>query len=64
MRSRSTRRSFLKILPLATVMPLTLIGCTDDSKTSGTQLKISEEAKGQINDMRDMYKAEKAPKKK
>jgi hypothetical protein len=36
-------------------------GCGDDSKTTGTQVQLSEEAKAQIKDMRDMYKENKVP---
>jgi hypothetical protein len=34
-------------------------GCGDETRTTGTQLKMSDEAKAQIKDMRDMYKQEK-----
>ena len=35
---------------------LLLVGCGDDSRKDGTQLKVSEETKAQVNDMRGMYK--------
>jgi hypothetical protein len=38
-------------------------GCGDESRTTGTQLQMSDEAKAQIKDMRDMYKQEKGSKK-
>ena len=49
----------LLVWPLAILSPILLAGCGDDSRTTGTQVKISEEAKAQINDMRDMYKTTK-----
>jgi hypothetical protein len=35
---------------------LLLVGCGDDTRKDGTQVKVSEETKAQVNDMRDMYK--------
>jgi hypothetical protein len=35
---------------------LLLVGCGDDTRKDGTQVKISDETKAQVNDMRDMYK--------
>ena len=35
---------------------LMLVGCGDDSTKDGTQVKVSEETKAQIIDMRDVYK--------
>jgi hypothetical protein len=48
---------------LAMILPFLQAGCGDDSKTSGTQLQMSPEAKAQIKDMRDMYKENKGMKK-
>ena len=31
-------------------------GCGDDVRKDGTQVKVSEETKAQVNDMRGMYK--------
>jgi hypothetical protein len=35
---------------------LLLSGCGDETRTTGTQVQMSDEAKAQIKDMRDMYK--------
>jgi hypothetical protein len=37
-------------------------GCGDETRTTGTQVKMSDEAKAQIKDMRDMYKQDKVRK--
>jgi len=44
---------------LTIILTLAQAGCGDDSKTSGTQLQMSPQAKAQIQDMRDMYKENK-----
>lgn len=44
---------------------LSLTGCSDESKTSGTMVQVSDEAKKQIEDRRASYKAKaKSPKEK
>jgi hypothetical protein len=48
---------------LAILLPFLPAGCGDDSRTTGTQLQLSEEAKAQIKDMRDMYKENKGMRK-
>jgi hypothetical protein len=37
--------------------PLLTTGCNDESKQSGTQVQVSEEAKAQLNAKRDLYNA-------
>jgi hypothetical protein len=59
MPTRRIVRPLLVAFPLAVLLPFLQSGCGDDSKTGGTQLTISPEAKTQINDMREMYKANK-----
>jgi len=59
MPTRRIGRALLILVPLASCSPLILAGCGDDTRTTGTQVKISEEAKAQINDMREMYKTNK-----
>ena len=56
MRTRSVRRICLFLFSAAILFPLFQTGCEDESKTTGTQVKISDEAKAQIQDMREMYK--------
>jgi hypothetical protein len=51
------------LLALAVILPFLHAGCGDDSRTTGSQLKLSEEAKTQIKDMRDMYKENKGMRK-
>jgi len=51
------------LFALSMILPFLQAGCGDDSKTSGTQLQMSPEAKAQIKDMRDMYKENKGMKK-
>jgi hypothetical protein len=64
MRTRRIGRTLLVLFPLAIVSSSFHAGCGDDSRKTGTQLKLSEEAKAQINDMRSMYKETKAQAKK
>jgi len=56
----ATRRQSLRAMAstaLALPMLLTLIGCGDESKTGGTQVKEDEKAKAVVNDMqKDMMK--------
>lgn len=52
------------LLALAIIAPLFQAGCGDDSKTTGSQLQLSEEAKAQIIDMKDIYKENEADRKK
>ena len=51
------------LFTLAMILPFLLAGCGDDSRTTGTQVQLSEEAKAQIKDMRDMYKENKGMRK-
>jgi len=39
---------------------ISIVGCGDDSRTSGTQLQMSPEAKAEIEDMRSIMQQEKA----
>ena len=64
MPTHQTSRALLLLFPLTLFSPLFHLGCGDDSRSTGSQVKFSEEAKAQINDMRDMYKANKAATKK
>ena len=57
-------RALLVLFPLALFSSFVQVGCGDDSRATGTQVKFTEEAKAQINDMRDMYKSTKASTKK
>ena len=63
MPTRRIGHTLLIVWPIAVLSSILLAGCGDDSRTTGTQVKISEEAKAQINDMRDMYKSEKSARK-
>ncbi len=56
MPTRRIGHALLLLFPLAIASPLLLTGCGGNSQTTGTQVQISEEAKAQIDDMRDMYK--------
>jgi hypothetical protein len=38
-------------------------GCSDESKTSGTMVQVSEEAKQHIQSRRDVYKTKSQPRK-
>jgi hypothetical protein len=43
--------------PLVAVLgPLLLSGCSDESKTTGTMVRETDEMKVQTDEMRDMYK--------
>ncbi|WZO98857.1 hypothetical protein EP7_000448 [Isosphaeraceae bacterium EP7] len=57
MTKRRFVRPLLFLVPLAVFLPPLLTGCGDDTRTTGSQLKISEKAKAQVNDMREMYKS-------
>jgi hypothetical protein len=52
---RRIGRSIAGVLAPAALMLSLQSGC-DDSRTSGTHVEISPEAKAQIQDMREMYK--------
>ncbi|MDR3620149.1 hypothetical protein [Paludisphaera borealis] len=56
MDARRIGRPLAAIAALAILVPPLQFGCGDDSRTSGTQVQISPEAKAQIKDMKDMYK--------
>ena len=43
---------------------LSLLGCGDDSKTTGTQLQMSPEVKAELKDMASAQKEERAARKK
>jgi hypothetical protein len=60
MLTRRIGHGLIFLWPIALVVPFLHAGCGDDSRTTGTQVKMSEEAKAQINDMRDMYRANKS----
>ncbi len=55
----STRRGgwffAVSLIPVA-FMLVSLSGCGGDSRSSGTQVTFSPEAKAQIADMKEMYK--------
>lgn len=53
---RRIGRSIAAILIPAVLTLTSQSGCGDDSRTSGTQVQFSPEAKAQIKDMKDMYK--------
>lgn len=56
MSTRHRGRFFaVSLFPLFLMIVL-LSGCGGDSRTSGTQVTFSPEAKAQIADMKDMYK--------
>jgi hypothetical protein len=57
------QRALPGLFILAILCPFLLAGCGDDSRTTGTQVQISEEAKAQIKDMRNMYKENKGMRK-
>jgi hypothetical protein len=57
------RRALSRLFVLAVTCAFLQAGCGDDSKTTGTQVELSPEAKAQIKDMRDMYKENKGMKK-
>ena len=63
MNASRIQRALPLYFALAMISPFFLVGCGDDSKTSGTQVQLSEEAKGQIKDMREMYKENKGMRK-
>jgi hypothetical protein len=48
-------RILLPTLFIGSYLPLT--GCTDDSKTSGTMVQVSEEEKEHLKTKRQAYKA-------
>jgi len=56
---RSLRRRIL-LLNLFIGSHLPLAGCNDESKTSGTMVQVSEEAKQHIQSRRETYYQEKA----
>jgi hypothetical protein len=55
-RARSRRGLFLLLIFFIS-SHITLIGCNDESRTSGTVVQVSEESKKNIESKRDMYKA-------
>jgi hypothetical protein len=63
MRMPRLRVTLPSFCALAVGLSLLQTGCGDDSKTSGSQLQMSPEAKAQIQDMRDMYKENKGMRK-
>lgn len=63
MHSQRIATSLFAFPALVCTSAMLMSGCGDSSRTTGTQLKISEEAKSQIVDMREMYKQEKGQKK-
>ena len=50
------KRAFVVLFASAILLPLLPVGCGDDRTKTGTQLNMSDEAKAQIKDMREMYK--------
>jgi len=56
-------RALPVLFALAILLPFLQAGCGGDSRTSGTQVELSAEAKAQIKDMRDMYKENKGMRK-
>jgi hypothetical protein len=54
-RKRSIGIGIAVTFGLGLACPL-LVGCGDDTRKDGTQVKISDETKAQVNDMRGMYK--------
>jgi hypothetical protein len=57
MRTARSPRGRILLLMLFIGSHLPLIGCTDESRTSGTMVQVSEEAKKRIESRRDAYKA-------
>jgi hypothetical protein len=56
MRTARSPRGRILILTFFVGSHLPLIGCNDESKTSGTMVQVSEEARKHIESKRDMYK--------
>jgi hypothetical protein len=48
-------RSLFLLVSIASYVPL--VGCSDDSKTSGTMVQVSEEEKEHLKTKRAAYKA-------
>jgi hypothetical protein len=63
MRTTSSLRGRVLLLGLFIVSPLSSIACNDDSKTSGTSVQVSEEAKQHIVGRREVYKSKAQPRK-
>ncbi len=63
MHARRGHGSLPVLIALAIVLPVFPAGCGDSSRTTGTQLQLSEEAKAQIIDMKSIYKENRAAKK-
>jgi hypothetical protein len=57
MRTARSPRGRILLLMLFIGSYLPLVGCNDDSKTSGTMVEVSDEAKRHIQDRRETYKA-------
>ncbi len=60
--TRSPRGRFL-LLTIFLGSHLSLSGCGDDSKTSGTMVEVSEQAKKHIGGRREIYKSKAQPRK-
>ncbi len=59
-----SRRNMFFLISLCGVgCPFLVTGCSDDSKTTGTQLQMSPEVKAEIKDMRSAQKEARAERK-
>jgi hypothetical protein len=59
MRTARSPRGRVLILLIFIGSHLPLVGCNDQSRTSGTMVQVSEEAKKHLEGRRDAYKAKK-----
>jgi hypothetical protein len=57
------RRALPGLFITAVLVPFLSAGCGDDSRTTGSHVQFSEEAKAQIQDMKDIYKENKESRK-
>jgi hypothetical protein len=63
MRTMRSRRGPFQLLVIFVGSQLCVSGCSDESKTSGTMVQVSEEAKQHIQSRRDVYKTKSQPRK-
>ncbi len=57
MKAYSFHLARLILLCLFVVSHLLLVGCNDESKTTGTQVQLSDEAKAQLDGRKKLYKS-------
>jgi hypothetical protein len=63
MRTTRSPHGRFHFLALFIGLQLCLSGCNDESKTSGTMVQVSEEAKQHIQSRREVYKSKAQPRK-